>query len=352
MVESQPNTQMIETTKADPSQGEIESHSYGSERAAMESPPKPKTEMFVPINTITEKPQKKGQNEPLFLARRLTLQKDQIERNLGGGYGEEEHNTLLDCILCKNIMVTPKECNNCCKGFCKKCINDYIQDLMAGGYDITCPNCGCENFKPKEPHPLVTKTLNSLKVLCMNKAQGCTAKIPYLEMSKHMIECDYATMKCTNYGCEKEMFKKDYKVHSETCEFRVRTCQKCDFILPDGLEECDDCIPNMKKRFENLESKYFALIKKVNDMQEKAEKPDPMFGNKWARVNIDLPALQCVKFNPQFGWSQTCKEVVVNLPPNMRALIVKFGLTDINVRSQYNYLKIYQKGAKTKIDLT
>ena len=108
----------------------------------------------------------------------------------------------------------------------------------------------------------------------------------------------------------------------------------------------------MKKRFENLESKYFALIKKVNDMQEKAEKPDPMFGNKWARVNIDLPALQCVKFNPQFGWSQTCKEVVVNLPPNMRALIVKFGLTDINVRSQYNYLKIYQKGAKTKIDLT
>ena len=47
----------------------------------------------------------------------------------------------------------------------------------------------------------------------------------------------------------------------------------------------------MKKRFENLENKYFTLIQKVNEMQEKAENPNPIYGNKWVRVNVELPAL-------------------------------------------------------------
>ena len=117
-------------------------------------------------------------------------------------------------------------------------------------------------------------------------------------MTKHMVECDFATLQCTNYGCEKELFKKDYKSHSETCEFRPKMCSKCDFKLPDGMESCNDCIPNMKKRFENLESKYFNLIQKVNEIQEKAENPNPFYGNKWVRVNMELPALTCVKFSP------------------------------------------------------
>ena len=36
----------------------------------------------------------------------------------------------------------------------------------------------------------------------------------------------------------------------------------------------------------------------------------------------------------------------------MRALIVKFGLTDINVRGYYSCLRIYQKGSTEKVDLT
>ena len=97
----------------------------------------------------------------------------------------------------------------------------------------------------------------------------------------------------------------------------------------------------MKKRFENLEEKYFSLIKRVNAMQEKQETPDANYGNKWIRVNMELAALTAIKFNPQFGWQQKCLEYVNNLPRDMRALIVKFGLTDINVRSYYSYLRIY-----------
>jgi hypothetical protein len=97
----------------------------------------------------------------------------------------------------------------------------------------------------------------------------------------------------------------------------------------------------MKKRFENLETKYFSLFKKVNEIQEKQENPNPHYGNKWVRVNMELPALTAIKFNPQFGWQQKCLEYVCNLPSSMRVLIVKFGLTDINVRGYYSYLRIY-----------
>ena len=87
-------------------------------------------------------------------------------------------------------------------------------------------------------------------------------------------------------------------------------------------------------------------------MQEKQETPDANYGNKWIRVNMELAALTAIKFNPQFGWQQKCLEYVNDLPRDMRALIVKFGLTDINVRSYYSYLRIYQKGSTEKIDLT
>ena len=58
----------------------------------------------------------------------------------------------------------------------------------------------------------------------------------------------------------------------------------------------------MKKRFENLEEKYFGLIERVNQMQEKQEKPNPQYGNKWMRCDMQLAALEAVKFNPQFGY--------------------------------------------------
>ena len=93
----------------------------------------------------------------------------------------------------------------------------------------------------------------------MNAGIGCEVKISYNEMTKHMTECEYATLKCSNYGCEKEMFKKDYTAHAQSCEFKIKKCKKCDFKLAEGVEECDDCIINMKKRYENLENKYFNL---------------------------------------------------------------------------------------------
>ncbi len=68
-----------------------------------------------------------------------------------------------------------------------------------------------------------------------------------------MQECDYATIKCTNFGCEAEMFQKDYARHQETCEFRVIRCEKCDVIKINN--EDHDCIKALTGKYDHLEER-------------------------------------------------------------------------------------------------
>ena len=67
----------------------------------------------------------------------------------------KRHNFQFDCMLCKSVMLDARECSQCQKGFCKKCMNDYIDELIAEDYDVTCPNCGSPNMEIVEPHPVL-----------------------------------------------------------------------------------------------------------------------------------------------------------------------------------------------------
>ena len=97
----------------------ISNHSSINEDA----PEEPK---FVPLTTGDSK-----NAIPMILQRRTTLTRAQIETGAAATtksseVKKEEHNALLDCTLCKNVMLDPRECHKCRKGFCKQCINEYI----------------------------------------------------------------------------------------------------------------------------------------------------------------------------------------------------------------------------------
>lgn len=70
-------------------------------------------------------------------------------------------------------MIDPRECSECRKGFCKEHINDYISQLIAGGYDVCCPNCSSVEFKLVDPHPLLAKQLSEIRARCENADKGC-----------------------------------------------------------------------------------------------------------------------------------------------------------------------------------
>ena len=202
---------------------------------------------------------------PMILKRRMTLTKDQIlkaRQKESAAVQQEEHNTLLDCVLCKNIMISPRECSKCRKGFCSKCVDGYIDQLVAGEYDICCPNCGTLEFKLVDPHPLLARQLSQLKGACQNADKGCEMIVSYSEMEEHLKVCDYATVKCTNYGCEHEMLQKDYAEHAKTCEFRELRCDKCGMLRKNGVE-CD-CIKTMAANYEKLAEKLTFVSQKLD----------------------------------------------------------------------------------------
>ena len=70
-----------------------------------------------------------------------------------------------------------------------------------------------------------------IKARCENADKGCKVVVNYLDLKRHASVCDYAIVKCTNYGCEKEMFQNYFVEHQNSCEFRTIRCEKCDVII-------------------------------------------------------------------------------------------------------------------------
>lgn len=64
---------------------------------------------------------------------------------------------------------------------------------------------------------------------------------------------------CTNFGCDVQMFQKDYAEHEKACEFRVNRCEKCEVVIEKGAEADHDCTKSMAAKFEYLESKLIAV---------------------------------------------------------------------------------------------
>jgi len=175
---------------------------------------------------------------PLIMKRLMTLTKGQITKSAVAD-DDAAHNSLLDCILCKNIMIQPRECDKCRKGFCHSCIDSYINQMINGDYQICCPNCSSTSFLLVDPHPLLTRQLSAIKARCANADKGCTDTLAYGDLAKHQDECGYAMLKCVNYGCEGEFYQKDAAQHEAGCEFRVDRCDKCDVVkIKDEEHDC------------------------------------------------------------------------------------------------------------------
>lgn len=139
---------------------------------------------FVPKNTqVASKA-----SGPLVLKRRMTLTKEQIKTNEDKASATsiaKEYDTLLDCILCKTVMLDPRECASCRRGFCKRCVDDYVRQMIEGDYVVCCPNCSAAEFQLVEPHPFLKKTLMKLQTRCENVDKGCTVNVSYNDMATH-----------------------------------------------------------------------------------------------------------------------------------------------------------------------
>ena len=101
------------------------------------------------------------------------------------------------CPLCENILINPIMCKYCLKLYCKKCIDNPINEDK---------KCSCDN--PNYQKAIgKNEILSHLKFICV----GCGEGIPYDEAQKHHgFCCPFKTIENTNFQKTKneKIFKK------------------------------------------------------------------------------------------------------------------------------------------------
>ena len=110
---------------------------------------------------------------------------------------------LLQCKICMNLLNDPYDCIHCNQTFCKKCIKNYINTNKKCPYDIYFknspkqPNIQKEkvqfNIKPSSAN--ITKIINSLKIYCKYRKNGCNSELSIEQVKDHENNCLFKNQK-------------------------------------------------------------------------------------------------------------------------------------------------------------
>jgi hypothetical protein len=140
------------------------------------------------------------------------------------------------------INNTEVRCKNCAEIFLYK---NYMKHLKECVDRIqTCENEGCgKKFKlTEEKHFEICEFKDKICGIC-NRA------VKALKIKDHKNDCPNVMIKCENVGCDMEIFRKDYKIHDESCPHKIYTCKGCDFKNKSDimLEHEKNCVYVPKK---------------------------------------------------------------------------------------------------------
>ena len=139
----------------------------------------------------------------------------------------------LHCSICTNVLKDPVMCGQNEHLFCRACITIHLMNSQ------TCPNC-------IEPLTIATLSqasrgirslLAELKIKCEFFDRGCGKFIELEHLGKHVADCGFALVVCSNEGCYLEVNKRDL-LHHETavCEFCRVQCHSCSDIRQEIAE--------------------------------------------------------------------------------------------------------------------
>ncbi|CAB4033779.1 RING finger 151-like [Paramuricea clavata] len=131
------------------------------------------------------------------------------------------------CGICYNVVKDPVMCRHNEHLFCRACITRHLMNSQ------TCPSC----LEPltvdtlSQPSRTVMNLLSELKIRCQFFNRGCEKFIELGNLDRHVTDCGFAPVICSNEGCRLEVNKQDL-LHHETavCELRRVQCHNCNDI--------------------------------------------------------------------------------------------------------------------------
>ena len=175
---------------------------------------------------------------------------------LDQGYDDERFESVVSknyhCIICFNVFKDPVMCRNNEHLFCRVCITQHLRNSK------TCPSCMEELSIDtlREAPRFVTSCLAELRIRCEYFNRGC-GFVDLEKLEKHVTECGYAPVVCSNEGCGLEVNKRDL-IHHETavCEQRRVKCHNCGEIREE--------LNKVHAKLDNIEAAFCEKFAKLN----------------------------------------------------------------------------------------
>ena len=178
------------------------------------------------------------------------------------------------CIICTNVFKDPVMCRHNEHLFCRACITRHLMNSQK------CPTC----MEPLTVDTLtqaprgVRNILAELKIRCEFFERGCGKLIEVGDLERHVADCGFAPVVCSNAECQLEVNKQDL-IHHETavCELRRVQCHHCNEIS----QEMDTMKVNLAAMNEKLDRNEMNvkavqqnLVAKVDLVQEQLNKQE------------------------------------------------------------------------------
>ena len=147
------------------------------------------------------------------------------------GYAVERFEAAVSrrfhCSICLNVFKDPVMCHRNQHSFCRGCITRHLTNFQ------TCPVCKdplTVNTLSDAPR-ILTDYLSELRISCDYCHRGCKQYIKLDDLDRHLNDCGFAPVVCSNEGCLQEVNKTELVYHETmVCERRVAKCHECEHL--------------------------------------------------------------------------------------------------------------------------
>ncbi|XP_028392566.1 uncharacterized protein LOC114517116 [Dendronephthya gigantea] len=189
------------------------------------------------------------------------------------GYDPTRFRSTVDesfiCCICLGVLKDPMQCENNEHYFCSCCIKKHLEKTSQ-----SCPVCQnkltVETLR-KAPR-IVADCVSRYKINCDNKERGCDAELELGALKKHVENCEFAQVSCSNKGCNDVVNKRDVKRHElELCRFKAATCVVCGKKMPRHEYDAHGCVlrrdlNEMKKDLADMRATQHEVLNEIRRM--------------------------------------------------------------------------------------
>ena len=149
---------------------------------------------------------------------------------------------VIQCKICMNILIDPVDCLYCNQTFCKDCINNYLKTNKNCPFDnfvkqkndennIKIEKNSEKNLKPSSNN--INKLIDSLRLYCSYKNNGCNMELCLKEINEHEEKCRFKNRKImtsciiNNNSHSKNEKIKNFKKEDSCISFSRCKCFLC-----------------------------------------------------------------------------------------------------------------------------